>query len=489
LRRRQEFFNVTQCHRTYDRVEGKFKFDISYETHAALTPRCLVVAEAFGLGIDEGQKFKVLDAELKIGPRDVVFVTGDSGSGKSVLLRAIKADLGSEAIDLSEIQIDADKPIIETVGATVEKGLQLLSEVGLNDAFLFLRTYNQLSEGQKYRYRIAKLIESGKRWGLMDEFAACLDRDTAKIIAFNLQKIAREQGKAVIVATTHEDIFDDLKPSVYVHKRFGKEIETRYYPNNAATECSLNSEMKVEEGNRDSWRELCGFHYRGHNLSVPRKIFRLVRGQELIGVIVYSYPPPSCYGRRLVLPRMSMEEINTQLSTINRVVIHPKYRSIGLGAKLIRETLPLAGTPFVELIAVMAKYSPFAEKAGMKKIAEQKASEKLLETSKVLTEIGFDLQLLGSEHYVRSKLEELAPEQVSKIKAAFIKNGHLRFKEIVAGKHQPYGKTSAFKLCVEAADLSKIAKLIKIFSMLLQVKVYLFWSKEGTSREPAIDYD
>ena len=290
MRRRQEFFSITQCHRTYDKVEGKFKFDISYETHAALTPRSLIVAEAFGLGIDEAQKFKVLDAELKIRPRDVVYVTGDSGSGKSVLLRAIKADLNSEAADLSEIQVDENKPLIETVGETVEEGLELLSEVGLNDAFLFLRTYTQLSEGQKYRYRIAKLIESGKQWGIMDEFAACLDRETAKIIAFNLQKIARKQGKAVIVATTHNDLFDDLKPNVYVHKRFGKEIETRYYSNSTAQECSLISEMKIEDGNRDSWLELSGFHYRGHNLSVPRKIFRLVRGQELIGVIVYSYP-------------------------------------------------------------------------------------------------------------------------------------------------------------------------------------------------------
>jgi ABC-type ATPase with predicted acetyltransferase domain len=50
------------------------------------------------------------------------------------------------------------------LGATVEQCLELLSKVGLNDAFLFLRTYSQLSDGQKYRYRIAKLIESGKQW-------------------------------------------------------------------------------------------------------------------------------------------------------------------------------------------------------------------------------------------------------------------------------------------------------------------------------------
>jgi ABC-type ATPase with predicted acetyltransferase domain len=137
MRDRREHFRIRKCRRIYNRSQGKFTFNISYETHTKITPRSLVVAEAFGLGIDEAQKFKVLDAELKIGPRGIVYITGDSGSGKSVLLRAIRADLGEEAIDLSEVQVDPEKPLIETVGATVEQGLELLSKVGLNDAFLF----------------------------------------------------------------------------------------------------------------------------------------------------------------------------------------------------------------------------------------------------------------------------------------------------------------------------------------------------------------
>lgn len=147
MRDRRDVFRIRKCRRTYDRSQGKFSFNISYETHTKLTPRSLVVAEAFGLGVDEAQKFTVLDTELKIAPTDIVLITGDSGSGKSVLLRAIRADLGDEAADLSEVQVDADKPLIETVGATVEEGLELLSKVGLNDAFLFLRTYSQLSDG------------------------------------------------------------------------------------------------------------------------------------------------------------------------------------------------------------------------------------------------------------------------------------------------------------------------------------------------------
>src|SRR5665647_1941728 len=105
-----------------------------------------------------------------------------------------------------------------------------------------------------------------------------------------------------------------------------------------------------------------------------------------------------------MFPRMTMQEINQQLSTINRIVIHPKYRTIGLGAKLIQETLPQAGTPYVELIAVMAKYSPFAEKAGMQKVAEQQSTESVSKVSKVILELGFNLQLLGREHYLPGKL-------------------------------------------------------------------------------------
>ncbi|MEM2108146.1 MAG: GNAT family N-acetyltransferase [Candidatus Bathyarchaeia archaeon] len=473
-RRSGEFFRIRQFRRIYDRAEGKFRFQISYETHAPLTARTLAVAEAFGLGVDEAQRFTVLDTELRIAPTDIVYITGDSGSGKSVLLRALRADLGDEAIDLAEIAVDPDKPIIETVGATVEEGLELLSRVGLNDAFLFLRTYSQLSDGQKYRYRIAKLIESGRQWWLMDEFAACLDRDTAKIIAFNLQKIARQQRKAVIVATTHTDLLEDLRPSVHVHKRFGSEITINYYPNEPAKECSLVGEMRLVEGSLEDWRRLAGFHYRSHKATAPRRIFSLKRGEELCGVIVYTFPAPACFGRRMVLPKTSMRELNEKLSTINRVVVHPKYRSIGLGARLIRESLPLAGTPYVELVAVMARYNQFAERAGMRKIAEQPPPKQALAVAEVLRSLGFNTQLLGSEKYALGRLQALSNEELEKIRQAFIQHNHPRFMKNFSG-HSVFGSRKDYADAVKAASPERLAHLIKICGFLLQTKVYLFW--------------
>jgi ABC-type ATPase with predicted acetyltransferase domain len=477
VRKRREFFHITKHARTYDRWTGRFTFDIAYKTATKITPRTIEVAEGFGLGIDEEQKFVIYDnVELKIGARDIVYITGDSGSGKSVLLKVIKQDLGYEAIDVADIQPDPDKPLIETVGKTLTEGLELLSKAGLNDAFLFIRRFGELSDGQKYRYKIAKLIESRKQWWIADEFCATLDRDSARIVSFNIQKLARNLGKAVVVATTHTDLFDDLNPSVHIHKRYGKEITVNYYPNQPSKECSLVEEMRIEEGTTKDWRELACFHYRSHRMVAPRKIFCMKRGEELCGVIVYCYPPPACFGRRLVLPRMTMKELNQNLSIISRVVVHPKYRTIGLGVKLVRETLPLAGTQHVEMPAVMAKYNPFAEKAGMKKIVEQLPPKEALKITRILQQLGFNTQLLSSDSYVLKRLQGLNDGDVLEIKEAFAKHSHTRFlKSFVS--NLPFGKTEPYKRAIANASLDKLAGLIKICGFLLQTKVYLFWGR------------
>jgi len=487
--KKREFFRITQWARRYDRDTGKFVVNISYETAAPHpTERVVAVAESFGLGLDQWEKFVVYDnVELKIEPTDIVLITGDSGSGKSVLLKAletdIKQDMDLTCINIADIFPESDKPLIETVGKTTEEALELLSKVGLNDAFLFLRSFEQLSDGQKYRYKIAKMMESKAQFWVMDEFLATLDRDTAKIVAYNLQKLARQEGRAVLVATTHNDLFEDLKPSVHVHKRFGKEIEVQYCPNESAKKCSLMKEIRIEEGTRSDYALLSGFHYRSHQIGIVRKIFRAVRGSEVAGAIVYCYPGMTVAGRLKVLPKMSVQELNQKLSVIMRVVVHPKYRTIGLGQKLVRETLPLAGTPYIEIIAVMAKYNPFAEKAGMQKIMEQPPPKHALAIREVLANLGFNTTLLGSQNYVLNRLRCLSDKQILDIHHAFMQNVHPKFmKEFFY--HEPYGKRELYKLRVQTATLEKLAKLIHVTALLLQTKVYLFWKgKEEDMRE------
>jgi ABC-type transport system involved in cytochrome c biogenesis ATPase subunit/GNAT superfamily N-acetyltransferase len=457
----------------------KYRISISYETGTDITPRTIEVAEAFGLGIDRQEQFVIYDnVQLDIGKKDVVYITGESGSGKSVLLKFLANELKSQAVNIADIHPDPDKPLIDVVGNTIEQGLELLAKVGLGDAFLFVRRFSQLSDGQKYRFLIAKLIESQKQFWIMDEFCATLDRDTAKIVAYNVQKLARQLGKGVLAATTHIDLFEDLHPSLHIHKRFGKEIQVNYYPNEPCKECSLLKEIRVEQGTTADYRVLSGFHYRSHHVGAVRKIFRAVRNGEVCGAIVYTYPAIGVSGRRRVLPKMEVSELNQKLSNIMRVVVHPKYRTIGVGQKLVRETLEYAGTPYVETTAVMAKYNPFFEKARMTKIQETQPAREAEAIRSILAGLGFDITLLGSEKYVLSKLATLADSELLTVKQAFKQHTHLRFmKEFFY--HLPYGKKEAFKTCIEEASPEKLAKLINVVGLLLQTKVYLFWKKQA----------
>jgi GNAT superfamily N-acetyltransferase len=173
-----------------------------------------------------------------------------------------------------------------------------------------------------------------------------------------------------------------------------------------------------------------------------------------------------------------MKELNEKLSIISRVVVHPKYRSIGLGSKLIRETLAYAGTPYVEMVAVMAKYNPFAEKAGMQKIAEQPPAKEALAIADTLLKLGFNTQLLGSEKYVLNKLKSLKPEELARVKETFIQNKTPRFMKYFF-PHQPYGKQKLYRKKLMKTSLEKLAHLTKVCGLLLQNKVYLFWRNDS----------
>jgi hypothetical protein len=141
------------------------------------------------------------------------------------------------------------------------------------------------------------------------------------------------------------------------------------------------------------------------------------------------------------------------------------------------------------MVAVMAKYNPFAEKAGLQKVTEQKPLKSILAIAALLSELGFNLQLLSSENYVSQKLDCLSSTDRAKLKEVFIKNKHPRFeKEFAVSRHQPFGKTSDYVRCIENADSEKMAKLIKLVGMLLQTKVYLFWKSSRRRARTCLIY-
>jgi ABC-type ATPase with predicted acetyltransferase domain len=204
-----------------------YVIDKRFTCSVARSPRVVEVAEAFGLGLDDTE-FVIFDnLELTVPQGSVVYITGQSGSGKSLLLRELAAqmgDRGKSVVNLDQIQLDNSCTLVDQIGKDLNDGLRILSLAGLNDAYLFIRKPSELSDGQRYRFRLAKAIESGADVWVADEFMAVLDRTAAKVISYSVQKTARKVGATLLVATTHTDMVPDLAPSHFVEKRYREKL-------------------------------------------------------------------------------------------------------------------------------------------------------------------------------------------------------------------------------------------------------------------------
>ncbi|MGD2201522.1 MAG: GNAT family N-acetyltransferase [Candidatus Bathyarchaeota archaeon] len=465
--------------RRYDEERGCYVYDISFRTHAPLTDRTIGVSEAFGLGVDvERERVLYRDFELKLAEGDVVYITGDSGSGKSVLLRAVKEDLGEQAVNLAGLGIDGDRAIIDTVGRSFKEALNLLSVVGLNDAYLFLRRYAELSDGQKYRYRIARMIDEGRGFWLADEFCSTLDRTTAKIVAYNIQKLARRNGATLIVASTHGDLEEDLSPSICIRKGWGEQIEIGYTDNIEASRCTVVEGVSIREGTREDYLKLGQLHYRGGGLPVPREIYAMERRGTLIGVIVYSYPAVRAAGRRKAVGYSpDLKEINQDWAVISRVVVHPKYRTVGLGSRLVRETLGVQGCANVELIAVMAQYNPFAERAGMRLIQLTEPSKSVTQAIEEMSCMGFNPVLMASTQHNQEVLDSLSQNQLEDLRGALLDVNTIYYKRL-SRSSKPYLRKAEFREWLKEQPMESLAKSLTILSTLAQTKAYLYWCRD-----------
>jgi len=205
--------------------------------------------------------------------------------------------------------------------------------------------------------------------------------------------------------------------------------------------CSLYRGITIEKGEMSDWKGLAEFHYRGHTLGPVDKVFVMrnkevrslesgVKRQEIrtrrekVGVIVYGMPIAELRARNVVLQRryggfadrrMGLRLLNQEMRCISRVVIHPQYRGIGLGAHLVRETLPQAGTRMVEALAMMGRVNPFFERAGMKRYegVVSAAAERLLEA---LREVGIEKNQLTDPGRLREAIGVLEQEEKQFIK-------------------------------------------------------------------------
>jgi ABC-type ATPase with predicted acetyltransferase domain len=145
-------------------------------------------------GVKESQfeicKFEISNLDLR--PGTVTLITGASGGGKSTLLRQLRAQHPHQAwLDVGEIELP-DLTVVDCFDSDeLVEVLMTLGRVGLGEVWTYLRNPSQLSEGQRWRLKLALgLWRLRDRQGVLvaDEFCAMLDRISARVVARCLRK-------------------------------------------------------------------------------------------------------------------------------------------------------------------------------------------------------------------------------------------------------------------------------------------------------------
>jgi hypothetical protein len=136
-------------------------------------------------------------------------IVGPSGSGKTTIARELFGEYIVDGFDWDE-----DKSILDSFPKEMGIGqiCELLSSVGFSSPPSWLRLYRVLSNGEKFRVYIARVLAESRELAVVDEFTSVVDRNVARIGSAAISKTVRKLNKRFIAISCHYDILEWLEP-------------------------------------------------------------------------------------------------------------------------------------------------------------------------------------------------------------------------------------------------------------------------------------
>jgi len=135
-------------------------------------------------------------------------IVGRSGTGKTTIAKQLFPDAYIRGFNYKEASILDDFPEnLPTTDIT-----RALSSVGFSSPPEWLKSYEQLSQGEKMRVDISRALLLEEPVIVFDEFTSVVDREVAKVSSLAIQKAIRRTEKRFIAVTCHYDVVDYLEP-------------------------------------------------------------------------------------------------------------------------------------------------------------------------------------------------------------------------------------------------------------------------------------
>ena len=256
---------------------------------------------------------KEFDVDIPIENMDwnIGLIVGASRSGKTTIAKNVFKEF--ELFDGFEW---SDKTVIDDFadGLSAIEITDSLNKVGFSSPPDWLKPFNVLSNGQKMRAELARLILESNKPIIYDEFTSVVDRQVAKIGSSAIQKYIRRENKQFIAVSCHYDIEEWLEPDWLYDAN-----EKKFYRRSLR-----RPEIKVDirKAHQSEWELFKEFHYLSstHN-NAAHKYIAEINGEPVAWCSLLHFPHPKL----------------KNCKRIHRIVVKPDYQGIGVGGRFMSE--------------------------------------------------------------------------------------------------------------------------------------------------------
>jgi len=209
----------------------------------------------------------VFECPLPEIPKDygIGLIVGPSGSGKSSIL---------DIIGQTKQPVWDENYSVASHFCTAEDAQRRLSGVGFSSIPSWLRPYQVLSTGEKFRADMAMSISSG---ACIDEFTSVVDRVVAKACSFAVARLVKNEGiRNLTFASCHYDIIEWLQPDWVYDTLSGK-----FLPRGELHRPERNIELVP--CNSDIWPMFSQHHYLTGNINKGARCWLATWGGVPVG--------------------------------------------------------------------------------------------------------------------------------------------------------------------------------------------------------------
>src|SRR5262249_47299951 len=314
-------------------------------------------------------------------------IVGPSGSGKTTVGRRLFPD----AYFHTGYTWPAEEAIVEGFPAQLDGRdiTQALCSVGFSSPPHWLKRYAHLSNGQKFRCELARLMLEDAELVIFDEFTSVVDRDAAKISSAAVAKALRRRGTPGLIALScHFDIIDWLDPD-WVYNTADGSFARRSLRQRPPIE------LRISKATAAAWAMFRGHHYLTARLHRAARCW--VATWHDVPLAFISCMP--LVGRRGVWRE-------------HRTVVLPDYQGVGIGNALsewLGGCLKSWGIRFTSVTShpAMIRHRSNNLKWRIKRFGHLKAHERrVLRRIGMLADTSSTSRLTASFEYVGPGLEQ-----------------------------------------------------------------------------------